>query len=735
MNRMRAFRSVLASVVVLVLLSAAPAHSWHGTGGITALAIDPQTPSTLYAVTCERGVFKSTDGGASWSATSLTNIMVTALAIDPQTPTTVYAGATPHDCTTGAFIGGQAVGVYKSTDGGTTWTTTGLGAQVTALAIDPQTPATLHAGTYWETFKSTDGGATWSTDGGATLSATGISSVNALAIDPLTPSTVYAATGLIGDEGFTWQGGVYKSTDGGATWSATGLVGGFFGVLAIDPRTPTTLYAGGVWTDNGYAWVVGLFKSTDGGANWSTSGADPCCGVAIDPRTPTTLYAGDADGVFKSTDGGATWSAIGTGLTDALSAYGVGSAVGTPTVDPLIPSTLYAATAIGVFKSNDGGAIWSPTGLFQHSPLVSLSLNPASVAAGTSSTGTVALVTAAPAGGVTVALSSKHPSIATVPASVTVPAGAASANFAISTSSNPLSTAVVITAAYDDAARSALLTLTPAVTPSSLGLIPGSVIGGSESTGTVILNRAAPGEGVAVALSSSDAAVALVPASVTVPAGATSANFTVSTSAVSAATTVTISGTYGGGTRSAALTVTPLTLSSFGLNPTSVPAGSASTGTLTLSAAAPAGGATVTLSSSNTAVAKVPSSVTVPAGAASANFSASTAACSSGSATISGIYGGVTRSDALTVTLIADTVSIQQADYFVNKHELRLAAKSSNSIATLKVYTTSSGELIGTLRNLGDGKYSGQFSWPVNPQNLRVVSSKCGSATSVVRSK
>src|SRR5947207_756363 len=82
------------------------------------------------------------------------------------------------------------------------------------------------------------------------------------------------------------------------------------------------------------------------------------------------------------------------GLTDILSAYGVGSAVGTPTIDPLTPNTLYAVTAIGMFKSNDGGAIWSPTGLFQHSPLVSLSLNPTVVTAGTSLTGTVALITA-----------------------------------------------------------------------------------------------------------------------------------------------------------------------------------------------------------------------------------------------------------------------------------------------------------------------------------------------------
>ena len=697
--------------MVLVTLWAVPAYPWHGTGNIAALAIDPVTPTTLYAGTCDRGLFKSTDGGASWTATGLTNISVSALAIDPKTPTTLYAGAVTVDCATGALLPPVEAGVFKSTDGGASWGYIGPYQVVYALAIDPQTPTTLYAGTYWEVFKSTDGGATWSTDGGATWStdggatwsATGLFSVQTLAIDPVTPTTVYAGTAFASPEGwpgFAWEGGVFKSTDAGATWSATGLVGGDFAVLAIDPRTPTTLYAGGVWANDWYTWVRGLFKSTDGGA---------------------------------------TWSAINTGLTDILSAYGVGSAVGTPTIDPLTPNTLYAVTAIGMFKSNDGGAIWSPAGLFQHSPLVSLSLNPTVVTAGNTLTGTVALITAAPAGGVTVALSSKHPSIATVPASVTVPAGATSANFAVSTSSNPNSTAVVITAAFDDATRSALLTLTlmPAVTLSSLSLDPTSVTGGTPSTGTVTLNTAAPAGGTAVALSSSNTAVAIVPAIVTVPAGATSANFTVATSPVTASTSVAISGTYSGVTGGAWLTVIPATtLSSMSLNPSSVPAGSPSTGTVALSAAAPAGGAAIALSSSNTSVATVPGSVTVGPGATSANFTVSTSSsCTSSAVTISGTYGGVTRSAGLTATLIADTVTIQQADYYASKHELRVAAKSTGSTATLRVNVTSSGELIGTLRNLGDGKYGGQLSWPVNPQNVRVVSSRCGSATSVVRSK
>src|SRR5439155_816686 len=155
------------------------------------------------------------------------------------------------------------------------------------------------------------------------------------------------------------------------------------------------------------------------------------------------------------------------------------------------------------------------------------------------------------------------------------------------------------------------------VSLSSLTLNPSSVTGGNSSTGTVTLSGAAPAGGATVTLSSSNTAAAAVPSSVAVPAGATSATFPVNTSAVAASTTVTISASYGGVSKSATLTVTPPplpTVSSLTLNPTSVIGGlQTSTGTVTLGAPAPAGGAQVMLSSSNGA-ASVPSSVTVPAG-------------------------------------------------------------------------------------------------------------------------
>src|SRR6266513_1118036 len=195
----------------------------------------------------------------------------------------------------------------------------------------------------------------------------------------------------------------------------------------------------------------------------------------------------------------------------------------------------------------------------------------------------------------------------------------------------------------------------PPVAVSSLRLNPTSVTGGTQSsTGTVTLSGLAPAGGAQVTLSSSNAA-ASVPSSVTVPAASTTATFTISTSAVAASTPVTISASYGGTSTSASLTVTPPplpTVSSLTLNPTSVVGGvQSSTGTVTLSGPAPAGGAQVTLSSSYVA-ASAPSTVTVPAGSSSVSFPVNTSiVLISTSASISASYNSTTRTASLAVLL------------------------------------------------------------------------------------
>jgi hypothetical protein len=160
-----------------------------------------------------------------------------------------------------------------------------------------------------------------------------------------------------------------------------------------------------------------------------------------------------------------------------------------------------------------------------------------------------------------------------------------------------------------------------------VAVTPASVTGGTGATGSVSLSAPAPAAGVVVALSSNQAAVS-VPASVAVAAGASTASFAVTTTAVAAPTVATLHASYAGVSQSTTLTVQPAaapTLSGLALQPTRVVGGGAATGTVTLSAAAPAGGSVVQLRSSNTALATVPASVTVAAGARTAAFTVTTA--------------------------------------------------------------------------------------------------------------
>src|SRR5205814_113546 len=174
---------------------------------------------------------------------------------------------------------------------------------------------------------------------------------------------------------------------------------------------------------------------------------------------------------------------------------------------------------------------------------------------------------------------------------------------------------------------------TATVTLSALALNPTSVTGGTQSsTGTVTLSGAAPSGGAVVALSSNNTTAARVPSSVTVAAGATTASFPVSTCAVSVYDALTIWALSDGKTgvwefEGAPSGTAPVTLSALALNPTSVTGGTqSSTGTVTLSRAAPSDGAVVALASSNTNVARVPTSVTVAAGATTASFTVSQSA-------------------------------------------------------------------------------------------------------------
>jgi hypothetical protein len=222
-------------------------------------------------------------------------------------------------------------------------------------------------------------------------------------------------------------------------------------------------------------------------------------------------------------------------------------------------STVTTSTTATITASWNGVSSQAQLTLTPQQQPTSLTLSPTStVGLGGSSFATVA-VASAPTSDLTLPVTSSNPGVASVPGSVTIPAGASRGGFNIFTTSVAAQTVVTISVSGGGVTLSAPLTVTPQAsgpTLSSLSLSPTSVVGGSTSQGTVTLSSAAPSGGTVVTLSSGNTNVATVPPSVTVPAGSSSAAFTVTTKAVAAATSVVISATSGA-TTTATLTVNP----------------------------------------------------------------------------------------------------------------------------------------------------------------------------------
>ena len=308
--------------------------------GIPALA----APTTVYAAGAG-GVYRSTDGGSSW--TNLTSAFTPlSLAIDPSNSDVIYAGV--YDA------------VYKTTNGGTTWTkeTNGLStaALIDTIVIDPSNPNTIYAGggqfAGGGVFKSIDGGVNWTQmDSGLVVSMGGIPSVLALALDPLSTNTLYVGgnTGL--------QAG--KTTNGAASWTPLTVPFGFVLGIAIHPVNDSIVFTAGPFLLN---------KSINGGTTWTSPLSGFTQSIAIDPNTPSTMYADGSVGtsctplcatqtntVYKSTDTGDTWSVAG-----ALPSVNVGYVqTGPLVIDPGDTSTLYLGGDTGVSKSTDGGVTWT----------------------------------------------------------------------------------------------------------------------------------------------------------------------------------------------------------------------------------------------------------------------------------------------------------------------------------------------------------------------------------------
>jgi len=288
--------------------------------------------------------------------------------------------------------------------------------------------------------------------------------------------------------------------------------------------------------------------------------------------------------------------------------------------------------------------------------LSSVSLNPASVTGGNSSTGTVTLSGAAPSGGAVVTLSSSNDA-ARVPSSVTLSTGTSSATFPVNTSAVTSSTPVTISASYGGVTQTGSLTVTAApnytlsASPTSLSITQGS--GGTATVTVTPLNGFSGSVSLSVSGLPSGVSASFSPN----PATTTSTMTLAASNAATVGTvTATITGTSGTLTRTTTITLTvtppPLpTVSSLTLSPTGVIGGTSSTGTVTLSGPAPAGGAQVALSSNNSA-ASVPSNVIVPAGATSATFRVNTSiVLFSTTATISASYNSTSRTATLALLL------------------------------------------------------------------------------------
>jgi photosystem II stability/assembly factor-like uncharacterized protein len=353
-------------------------------GRVTALAVDPINPVVVYLGSAEGGVWKTTDGGKNW--TPLTDqqpsLAIGSLAIDPSSPQTIYAGTGEEDFALDTYYG---AGILKSTDGGITWTqlaapfagATGSfspdcgGATIGALTIDPINSQVLLAGAFFPCssiaqsgiYRSTNGGVSWSEvlpDGAGT----------AVMFDP-TGATAYAALGTPQTVS-GGKNGIYKSTDGGQSWTGplsgglpTSNVGKI--ALAVAPSAPMTIYAGIADISQKSESLLGVFKTTDGGATWTQLTAAPdYCGpsgakqcyfdnvIGVAPNNANVVLLGGSETInskgyagtiFLSLDGGSSWKDI----TNDSAGGGV---------HPDAHAIAFSADGSTMYVGTDGGA-WS----------------------------------------------------------------------------------------------------------------------------------------------------------------------------------------------------------------------------------------------------------------------------------------------------------------------------------------------------------------------------------------
>lgn len=275
-------------------------------GPSLTLCFAPDNPNILYAGVNNKGVYKTSDSGQNWilldkGLDTANSKVIYVIKIDLVDPNIMFLG-TKAGLTTegGKWIVSDAL--YRSTDGGNSWTLSNKGIipkkayiasppSVYDIAIDPDNHRTVYIATAEGVYKSTDGGVNWFWSGDNLLS-TGASSI---VISPDNSKVLFTSSSL---------NGVCKSDDGGALWNSLGLKDNYIKTLAISPTDKDIIYVGG----------VSIFKTTDGGKTWvdlnlkSKYDIIPSVkDIEISLQNPSVIYLATNIGVFKSSNGGEDW--------------------------------------------------------------------------------------------------------------------------------------------------------------------------------------------------------------------------------------------------------------------------------------------------------------------------------------------------------------------------------------------------------------------------------------------
>ena len=322
----------------------------------------PGDPAVYYLGTPAGALWKSTNGGTTWSAIS-DALPVTgfgAIAVAPSNPSIVYAG-------TGNTTLGD--GIYRSDDAGGTWRHVGLDdtKYITSLVVDPHNPDIVVAGAgsggnfgsmvFYNNnpspargiYRTTDGGRTWT----HALFVDASTSVVDLASDPAEPNLIFASLATVGVRGITAPP-IYRSSDAGATWTRVDGRGLPAGLASANIALAAHTHAQRIYALAGGRGGGGLYRSDDGGGTWAVTTrrlASAGGHIYVDPSNPDIVYTMGTS-VYRSTDGGRTLEAIkgAPGGDDPHAMW----------IDPTNPRRMIMGADQGPTISVDEGRTWTP---------------------------------------------------------------------------------------------------------------------------------------------------------------------------------------------------------------------------------------------------------------------------------------------------------------------------------------------------------------------------------------